>query len=313
MSPRTADLLLLTAAAIWGSTFVAQKEGMDHFGPFLYTGLRFFLGLSLLAPLALRQWHTYRRRHATPTPRQLWPIAGLGLLLGTGIVLQQIGIVSTTVSNAGFLTALYIPLVPILAWLLDGNRPHWLVFPLTLLTFFGTFLLAGGQFDGFNRGDGWVILSSLFWALHVHFVGHVVARLGMPIVIAFGQYLVCAVLTTALGLLFEPFDLAALQAGWLTIAYGGILSVGIGFTLQVIAQRHTRPSEAAIILSSEVLFAALGGVLYFGERLTPLQWLGGLLIFVSIVLIQLPWPKRAIAAAPQHGTTLCASQKEERS
>lgn len=144
MSPRTADLLLLTAAAIWGSTFVAQKEGMDHFGPFLYTGLRFFLGLSLLVPLALRQWHTYRRRHATPTPRQLWPIAGLGLLLGTGIVLQQIGIVSTTVSNAGFLTALYIPLVPILAWLLDGNRPHWLVFPLTLLTFFGTFLLAGG-------------------------------------------------------------------------------------------------------------------------------------------------------------------------
>lgn len=292
MSRGSANVLLLVAALIWGTTFVAQQLGMAGVGPLMFTGLRFLLGALVVLPLALREFARLTDRGIRLEGSDLLAASGLGVLLCLGVVLQQIGIAGTSVSNAGFLTALYVPLVPLLGWVIHRQIPHLSLWPAALGCFIGTFLLGGGTYTGFNAGDFWVISSTLFWAAHVLWVGRVAARKGTPILVAFTQFVVCGLLATGAGLALETTTLTGLQTALPTILYGGLLSVGIGFTLQVVAQRHTRPAEAAILLSSEVLFAALAGALYLGERLAPIQLAGGLLIFACIVGVQvLPRPQ----------------------
>jgi drug/metabolite transporter (DMT)-like permease len=186
-----------------------------------------------------------------------------------------------------------VPLVPLFGWIVDRHPPHISLWPAAVGCFFGTFLLSGGTFTTLNTGDFWVIASTLFWAAHVLFVGRVAMSKGNPIFVALVQFLVCGLLSTLAGLLLETTTLTGLWNAIPAILYGGVLSVGIGYTLQVVAQRHTRPAEAAILLSSEVLFAALAGALYLGERLAPIQLAGGFLIFACIVGVQvLPKPHR---------------------
>jgi drug/metabolite transporter (DMT)-like permease len=294
MSRRLANGLLLIAALIWGTTFVAQQLGMASIGPLMFTGVRFLLGALVILPLALREYARLETRGVHLNRNDLLAACGLGMLLCLGVVLQQIGIAGTSVSNAGFLTALYVPLVPLFGWIVDRHAPHISLWPAASGCFVGTFLLSGGTFTGFNAGDIWVISSTLFWAAHVLWVGRVAARKGTPILVACTQFVVCGLLASGAGLVLENTTSAGLWAAMPTILYGGLLSVGIGFTLQVVAQRHTRPAEAAILLSSEVLFAALAGALYLGERLAPIQLAGGLLIFACIVGVQiLPRPREA--------------------
>jgi len=292
MTRGVANALLLIAALIWGTTFVAQQLGMAGVGPLIYTGVRFLLGALVILPLALREHARLADRGIRLERSDLLAACGLGVLLCLGVVLQQIGIAGTSVSNAGFLTALYVPLVPLLGWIVHRQIPHLSLWPAAIGCFAGTFLLSGGTFTAFNAGDLWVISSTLFWAAHVLWVGHVAARKGTPILVAFTQFVVCGLLATSAALVLEDTTLVGLQTALPTILYGGLLSVGIGFTLQVVAQRHTRPAEAAILLSSEVLFAALAGALYLGERLAPIQLAGGFLIFACIVGVQiLPRPR----------------------
>lgn len=292
MSHGLAIGLLLLVSLIWGTTFVAQQLGMADVGPLMYTGVRFLLGALVILPLALREYTRLADRGIKPDRIDLLAAAGLGILLTLGVVMQQIGIVSTSVSNAGFLTALYVPLVPVLGWIIHRQAPHASLWPAAIGCFAGTFLLSGGTFTALNTGDFWVIASTLFWAAHVLWVGRVAARKGNPIFVALAQFIVCGLLSTLAGLLLETTTLAGLWNAMPAILYGGVLSVGIGYTLQVVAQRHTRSAEAAIILSSEVLFAALAGALYLGERLALIQLAGGLLIFVCIVGVQiLPRPR----------------------
>jgi drug/metabolite transporter (DMT)-like permease len=292
MSHSLAIGLLLVVSLIWGTTFVAQQLGMADVGPLMYTGVRFLLGALVILPLALREYGRLAERGIKPDAVDLLAAGGLGILLTLGVVMQQIGIVSTSVSNAGFLTALYVPLVPLLGWIVHRQVPHLSLWPAAIGCFVGTFLLSGGTFTALNTGDFWVIGSTLFWAAHVLWVGRVAARKSNPICVAFAQFVVCGLLSTLAGLLLETTTLTGLWHAMPAILYGGLLSVGIGYTLQVVAQRHTRPAEAAIILSSEVLFAALAGALYLGERLAPIQLVGGLLIFACIVGVQvLPRPR----------------------
>jgi drug/metabolite transporter (DMT)-like permease len=295
MSHGLAIGLLLVVSLIWGTTFVAQQLGMADVGPLMYTGVRFLLGALVILPLALREYTRLAERSIKPDRVDLLAASGLGILLTLGVVMQQIGIVSTSVSNAGFLTALYVPLVPLLGWVVHKQAPHLSLWPAAFGCFVGTFLLSGGTFTALNTGDFWVIASTLFWAAHVLWVGRVAARKGNPICVALAQFLVCGLLSTLAGLHLETTTLNGLWSAMPAILYGGVLSVGIGYTLQVVAQRHTRPAEAAIILSSEVLFAALSGALYLGERLAPIQLAGGLLIFLCIVGVQILPRPRAVA------------------
>lgn len=287
MSRSVANGLMLLTALIWGSTFVAQQLGMKNVGPFTYTGARFLIGSLFVAPLALREYKRLRGQGVVFTAHDLLAWGGLGVLLFLGAIFQQIGVGGTTVSNAGFLTALYVPMVPLLGWLLHKHRPHRSVWPATLGTVVGTFFLSGGTFTALTTGDWWIIASTVFWALHVLFIGHVAAKKGAPILVALTQFVVCGVLATLLAVAQEPISGAQLHAALPAILYGGVLSVGIAFTLQVVAQRHTAPTDAAILLSSELIFAALAGAWYLGERLSAMQVAGGVLIFVCIVAVQL--------------------------
>ena len=281
-----ANLLLIVIAMIWGSAFVAQSWGMAHLGPMTFTGVRFLIGALVVLPFMLREW---RRRSASGQP--LRPADGLkvvtmGVLLLAGAALQQIGIVSTSVPNAAFLTALYVPLVPLLGWLLWRHWPHTSTWPSAMACLAGAYLLSGAQAWAIGRGDLWVIASSLPWALHVLLVGRVANHLDAPFLVAGGQFLVCGVLALIWALALEPISGSALRSATGSLLYTGVFSVGIAFTAQVVAQRYAHAADAAIVLSSETLFAALFGFVWMGDRLSPSGITGCVLIFCSMLSVQ---------------------------
>lgn len=287
MSRISANLLLMLVALIWGSAFVAQSQGMVHVGPMTFTGVRFLIGTLVVVPLMLREWRQLRGQGRVPQRRDGYQIAGLGGLLLLGAALQQIGMINTPVTNAGFLTALYVPLVPLLGWLLWRHWPHWSVWPAALACLIGAYLLSGAQLLSIGRGDGWIIASIVPWALHVLLVGRVAHRLSAPFLVAGGQFAVCGVLALLWAALWEPMSWAGLQGAAWSLAYTGVFSVGVAFTAQVVAQRYAHATDAAIVLSAETLFAALFGFLLMGDRLDSAGLAGCALIFVSMMGVQL--------------------------
>ena len=294
-----ANLLLVLIALIWGSAFVAQSQGMASVGPMLFTGVRFLIGAVVVLPLAWIEWRELSARHQALTPRDFAKITGLGCLLLLGAAMQQIGIQHTTVTNAGFLTALYVPLVPVLGWLLTRHLPHWSVWPGALACLVGAFLLSGAHELHIGLGDLWVIGSALPWALHVLMVGRVADRMSAPFLVACGQFLVCGALALAWALPMETVSMDGLHAAAGPILYTGVMSVGIAFTGQVVAQRYAHAADAAIILSAETLFAAIFGYVLMGDRLSPAGLAGCGLILASMLLVQLLplLPGRRLAAS----------------
>lgn len=281
-----ADGLLLGVAAIWGLAFVPQSWGMAAMGPWAFTGVRFALGALVVLPLAWRE----RGRAAPPRPAGGPPrallLAGLGGLIFLGAALQQIGLITTSVTHASFLTALYVPLVPLLAWAIFGRRPHPVVWPAALGCVAGTWLLTGAGAMQMAEGDWWVIASSLPWALHVVLVGWAAGRLGAPYTVACAQFVVCAALSGLVAGFTETLDWAMLRQAAGALAYTGFISVGVGYTAQVLAQRHTREADAALLLSSETVFAALFGAWLAGDRLSGAGWAGCGLILACILASQ---------------------------
>jgi drug/metabolite transporter (DMT)-like permease len=282
-----ANALLLAAAIIWGTTFVVQQVGTGGLEAITFTGIRMLVGACFIMPLAIRQYRTVHGRSHRFTNIDWLGIVLTGVILFTAAALQQYGIFHTTVTNAGFLTALYVPLVPIIAFLLFRRRAHWSVWPASICCVVGTYVMTGAQKIDLQVGDLWVISSSLFWALHVILVGRMASRTQAPLVVACGQFLACGVSGMVIGLLVEQPVLADFSGALFGILYAGLLSTGIGFTLQVVAQRFTHEADAAIILSSETVFAACAGFLFLGERLSLSQIAGAALIFAGIITVQL--------------------------
>jgi drug/metabolite transporter (DMT)-like permease len=287
MTRSRANLLLTLVALIWGSAFVAQSLAMKHVGALGFTAVRFAIGALVVAPLAWREWRHLRARGLHFNRADALPVLLLGLALWAGAVLQQVGIIHTTVTNAAFLTALYVPTVPLLAWWWHGRRPHPGVWLAGAGCVVGTWLLAGGGGLDFSVGDLWILASVLPWSVHVLFVGRVAERLAAPFGLACGQFAVCALGSALCALVLEPVSLSGYgEAAW-AIAYTGIVSVGIGFTAQVVGQRSAPAADAAIILSAETVFAAFFGYMLMGERMGLAGWLGCALILVCIVVVQL--------------------------
>lgn len=282
MTRTQANLLLTLIALVWGSAFVAQTWAMGHLGPMLFTGVRFLIGALVVLPLAWREWQGVALNR-----RDVAHIGVLGLLMTLGAAMQQIGILSTTITNAGFLTALYVPLVPVLGLLLLRHRPHGSVWPAGLACVAGAFLLSGAKDLHVGLGDLWVMGSAIPWALHVLMVGRWADRMGAPFLVACGQFLVCGVLALGWAVAFEPVSLDALCATLGPLLYAGIVSVGGAFTAQVVAQRYAHAADAAIILSSETLFAAFFGWAMLGERLSAMGLFGCGLMLAGILLVQL--------------------------
>lgn len=210
-----------------------------------------------------------------------------GVVLFVAAALQQHGIVRTTVTNSGFLTALYVPLVPLIGLLFLKKKVHFSIWPASLCCFFGTYILSGAKDVDLAVGDLWVISSTLFWAVHVTLVGFFASKTRAPLVVACVQFFICGFLGLVFGQLFESPEFAEFTQAWWGICYIGVFSVGMAFTLQVVGQRYTPAADAAIILSSETVFAALGGMIFLSERLSLLQFSGGCLILISILAVEL--------------------------
>ena len=293
-----ANLLLLVTALIWGSTFTVQQLAMEHIGPMLYTGARFLLGALVVLPFAV--WQARRLSAAEDWRLNRGDLIGLvviGTVLFAGALLQQIGIKFTTVANAGFLTALYVPLTPIIALVVFRQFPHWSVWPAAVGCTAGAYVLSGGDIMAISAGDFWVIVGSVFWAIHVLMVGIMARRTRAPFVVATAQFTVCAVWGIAWGVATEPVSFEILRDAFPYTVYAGVFSVGIGFTLQVVAQQHTPGPDAAIILSSETVFAAMTGMIFLGEVLSVIGYLGCAMILTGVLAVELlpmAFPRRVL-------------------
>jgi len=239
-----ANLLLLLAAAIWGFAFVAQRVGMRHVGPFTFNGLRFTLGALALTPLLIF-WCPRQERLAAekgqPVSRALALKGGVlaGLLIFGGITFQQFGLLYTTAGKAGFITSLYVVFVPVFG-LMMGHKVHRLVWLGVFLAATGLYLLSATGLTSIGRGDGLVLIGAIFWGLHVLAIGHLAK--GAPVLLlAVIQFAVCALLSVIAALITEEINWQDIQGAGPAILYAGLLSVGVAYTLQVVAQTHAKP------------------------------------------------------------------------
>ncbi|MBW8355614.1 MAG: DMT family transporter [Pseudomonas sp.] len=288
-----ADVLMLITAVIWGAAFVAQSSGMDHIGPFLYSGLRFALGSLCLLPLVLRR--TPADRHPAPLLNRGLLLGGvlMGLALTLGINLQQVGLMFTSVTNAGFITGLYVIVVPLLG-LLIGHKTGLGTWLGAVLAVVGMFLLTVSDSFHVASGDWLQLIGAFVWGAHVILVG-VFASRHDPIRLAFLQFATCSVVSLILALCLEPIHWNAIVAAGPAILYGGVIAVGIGYTLQVIAQRDAIASHAAIILSLEAVFAAIAGAWLLDESLQLRGYFGCALMLSGMLVAQL-WPQKPQAS-----------------
>ncbi|MDB5537869.1 MAG: family transporter [Devosia sp.] len=283
--PRPAAIaLLLFCTMLWGFAFVVQKSAMQSMGPLTFIGLRYLLGGLVILPVALFE----RRRQAVHLTRNNWLFIGLmSLAFFIGSWLQQVGLLTTTVTNGGFLTSLYVLFVPAIALIAFRTWPHpivWVGMPMALI---GIYYLNGGGLDRLNGGDLWIIISALFWACHVLMLGHIARTTGQPILISCISFLAAGAVGLILAFILETPSFDVIMNGWMEIAYAGIFSTAIAFTFQAVGQQYVPPANAAIILSSESLFAALGGALLLGERLPAIGYAGAALILVAILLVEI--------------------------
>jgi len=277
-----ADGLLLLTAAIWGAAFVAQRAGMEHLGPMAFNGIRFALGALALVPLAMRSAGASANPYSPKAA--LWAALGAGLVLFLGASFQQWGMVYTTAGKGGFITGLYVILVPLIGLFL-GQRPGAGCWVGAVLAVAGLYLLSVTGDFSMEWGDVLVLISAFFWSAHVLVVGHVSPRMN-PVRFACAQYAVCAVLSLLSAVILEETTLTGVFGAAIPILYGGLMSVGVAYTLQVVAQRDAHPAHAAILLSLEGVFAALAGWVLLDETI-PMRGLFGCgLMFAGMLAAQ---------------------------
>jgi drug/metabolite transporter (DMT)-like permease len=289
------DILLLLGAFIWGTTFVAQRKAMEYVGPMTYNALRFALGAATLLPviawLRLRRGQRSelagsRAEHGNWGRPMILGAAFAGLVLFAGASFQQVGLVYTTAGKASFITSLYVVIVPIMGWFL-GQRSQTAVWLGAILAAAGLYLLSVTESFTVGRGDLMVLISAFFWAVHVLMIGYL-AKQGNPVRIACIQFLTCSVLSLLMAGLTERVSAGAIRQAAVPILYGGVLSAGVAFTLQVVSQRTCPPAHAAIIMSLETVFAALSGWAILGERFQLRQIVGFALMLAGFLVVQLP-------------------------
>jgi drug/metabolite transporter (DMT)-like permease len=282
------ELLLLLAAVIWGFAFTAQRVGMEYTGPFLFNGIRFTLGAIVIGVFII----VNKNRPVTILPEYLASHkktllrGGLiaGLLVFAGASLQQVGIVYTTAGNAGFITGLYVVFVPLIG-LFIKQRPAITVWMGALLAVTGMYFLSvTGNFH-VSKGDLLVLSCAFVWAFHVLFIGSISPRVD-ALKLALLQYLVTAVLSLLVALIFEKIVWDAIVKAAVPLLYGGCLSVGVAYTLQIIAQKKSPPAPAAIILSMEGVFAVIGGWLLIHETMSSKALLGCWMMLAGMILAQ---------------------------
>ena len=281
-------ILLLIASVVWGSTFVPQKIAMLHWSPLQFTSFRFLIG-----GIILLLFINFSSKRIENIKEFLFFCTLSGFLLALAALTQQIGIVHTTATNAGFYTSLYILIVPIIGLFLFRSI-HWSVFPSIIICFTGSLLLSSSgdtiSLSNIQSGDLWIIFSAVFWAIHLHIISYSVSK--FPIFkFSIVQFIICGLLLLFYGIIFENNDFFEFDKinnpGFFYLLYCSLGSVCIGFTLQMYGQKLVEPTSAALIMSSEAIFAAFFGWMILSEILSFYGIIGASLIFLGIIFIQL--------------------------
>lgn len=283
-----ANALLLLTAALWGFAFTAQRVGAGLMGPFTFTAVRFALGVLALLPVI---WVvSARRRVPMAQRRRYWKTSLLpgvlaGVLLTVAMNLQQGALIWVPAGTAAFITGLYMVFVPVIA-AFRGHRSSVATVAGVVSSVIGLYLISGADGVGLGLGEILLVLSAVVWAVHILVVERYSAKLS-TLRFAAVQFITCSVLSAVVALFADPAPFSGILEAWWPLVYGGVFSVGVAFTMQVVAQRDALASHAALILAMESVFGALGGAVFLGETMTLRGYLGAALMVAGMVIAQL--------------------------
>ena len=292
MKPKNAVMLLLTSL-IWGTAFVAQSVGMDFLGPFTFNGVRSFIGGVTLLP-CIWLLHKLNGESKKEESGKVLLIGGLacGVLLFAASSLQQIGLKYTTAGKAGFITAFYIVIVPVLGIFLH-KKIGWKIWLAVVLALAGLYFLCITESFSIGKGDVLIFLCALIFAVHILVIDYFSPKVD-GVKMSCIQFLVCGILSLPFMFTIETPKAAAMTAAWMPLLYAGVLSCGVAYTLQILGQKNVNPAVASLILSLESCFSVLAGWIVLGERLSLRESAGCVLMFAAIILAQLPDKKTMV-------------------
>jgi len=288
MSKSLSIFSALICTIIWGTTFIAQDTGMRVIGPYVFNGVRFFVGFLALIPfyLLLEKKNTYKEISKNKS-KFIYLSILIGLFLFLGTVFQQVALLYTDVANAAFFTIFYVPMVPIIVFFLFKKNIHWSVWPSVILCVIGGYLLTNFHDATVRLGDTLVIIGAIFWSLHIIFIGKIIEEFDAPILIGLIQTIIVSTCSIILALIFEDFIIKNILDQKVQILYAGILSGGIAFVLQIYAQKNISPAPAAIIFSLEGVFATIAAWIILSQILNINNILGCGFILVGVMISQL--------------------------
>ena len=288
MSKSTSLIFALITTFIWGTAFIAQDTGMDNIGPLTFNAARFYVGFITVLPIAFLLEREKIIENLNLDKKLFFKylfMMSLSLFLGT--YLQQTSLLFTNVANAAFFTVLYVPLVPIILFIIFKTKVHWSIWPSILLCIIGVYLLSDFSNSEILLGDGLVILCSIFWALHIIFAGKFMEKFNIPVFFASLQAILVGTYSLFFALLFEDVNMSNILLENYSIIYAGVFSGGIAFTLQMYAQKNIEEAPAAIIYSLEGVFAAIAGWMILNQILDINNIIGCFLILIAVILSQI--------------------------
>lgn len=282
-------MILILTAFIWGTAFVAQSVGMDYLGPFTFNGIRSFIGGAALLPCIL----LIQRISGKKEGNRKHLLAGgtiCGVLLFVASSLQQVGIQYTTAGKAGFITAFYIVIVPVLGIFLK-KKTGWKIWSAVLIALVGLYFLCITDTFAIGKGDVLLFFCALVFSCHILVIDYFSPKVD-GVKMACIQFFVCGMLSLIPMFALETPQIDGVLKGWLPLMYAGVLSCGVAYTLQIVGQKNVSPAIASLILSLESCFSVLAGWVILGERLSVRESVGCVLMFAAIVLAQLPERKK---------------------
>lgn len=296
--------LLLLTAVIWGTAFVAQRAGMEKIEPLTFNAARMALAAVAVGLVALFGWLKEKKTAVKRTAQEQKKynkntvIGGVlcGCFLSAASIFQQIGLVYTTAGKAGFITALYILLVPIIGFIFFKRKNTWLVWVAVLLGTVGMFLLCVTEEFRLSQGDMLVCVCALFFSCHIITCDHFVKG-GDPVRMSAVQFATATVISTAAAFIAEKPDMEKIMPALIPILYCGLVSGGIGYTLQIVGQKYTDPTVASLLMSMEAVFAVIAGVIILQERMSVKEIFGCVIMLAAIILVQIPQPKKKTGKA----------------
>ena len=288
MSKSSSLLSALLCTLIWGTTFIAQDTGMDMIGPFIFNGTRFFIGFLALIPFFLIiEKDKFTKIFNKNRKRFLYLSILIGFFLFFGSALQQVSLLYTDVANAAFFTIFYVPMVPLIVFILFKKKVHWSVWPSVILCVMGGYLLTNFYDASVRMGDLLVVAGAIFWSLHIIFIGELIHDFDLPFTIGLIQTFIVSSLSFLIGISYEDFVIENILNEKFEILYAGVLSGGFAFVLQIYAQKNINPAPAAIIFSLEGVFATIAAWFILNQILNTNNILGCIFILAGVLLSQL--------------------------